>query len=548
MILLALLPAFWFCSFANEGELDDYFYHLDKNHDQLVSFEEGKDLKDGTIITDFSFKYYDKDENGQLTRTEFLKLTRERKFFKEALKRGEFDKPDPKGHLKPFGGWKDPLPIDIIEGPISAEEFHEKYIHAHRPALFKGIEKNSIAFKKWDKEYLAEKFGDVQLKLEPKVEARGDHSAYTDVDIYHHRTDIKTYLKEMETKNIYAVSIIPYEMAKEVNIVPSILCGSRNLPYDGEYPHPFGHDWMTHILEADLWISDRRTRSQFHYDKENNMNCMYKGTKEWIFVDTRKYFDKISWVRGGRFKGENDLLNAGTDWVAIDPDAIDLKVNFGFQDMDYYKIVQEPGDCVFIPYSMLHQVTKTDNAFSVSASYMWEPWVKYDHEACKNAPFSLEQPPQLPLSVMDVLWHFTGQGAIPQGNDDIINVRGGLFNWLEDRNIEIVNIKHILKYLLQNDISSIHNRSKWHLKKLKEMFLKLRNYFDDEIIRTSGLETFETVGIEFWLEFASDFEQESLPCNNKQRYYPRTKEEYKEMEDDLWDYLKSAYLEYKKEL
>ena len=84
---------------------------------------------------------------------------------------------------------------------------------------------NNLSFKKWDKEYLAEKFGDVQLKLEPKLEARGDHSAYIDVDKYHHRIDIKNYLKEMETKNIYAVSIIPYEMAKEVNIVPSILCG-----------------------------------------------------------------------------------------------------------------------------------------------------------------------------------------------------------------------------------------------------------------------------------------------------------------------------------
>jgi hypothetical protein len=95
---------------------------------------------------------------------------------------------------------------------------------------------------------------------------------------------------------------------------------------DHPFPHPAKRDWMTHIFEADLWMGHGRTRSQLHYDKENNMNCLYRGQKEWFLIDTREHYNDIPWVRGGRFNGEDDLLNGGTDWVAIDPDAVDLKV------------------------------------------------------------------------------------------------------------------------------------------------------------------------------------------------------------------------------
>ena len=33
-------------------------------------------------------------------------------------------------------------------------------------------------------------------------------------------------------------------------------------------------------------------------------------------IDTRKYGGHMPWVRGNRYRTEDDLLNAGTDWSA----------------------------------------------------------------------------------------------------------------------------------------------------------------------------------------------------------------------------------------
>ena len=103
------------------------------------------------------------------------------------------------------------------------------------------------------------------------------------------------FLRE-EGKNMYVVSIIPQQMAWEVAHPAVLLCGSRRNqlnrdtkpPYKKkthEYPHEAGFDWMTHVFEANLWIATGYTRSQFHYDKEWNVNCLLSGTKRWIFLD-----------------------------------------------------------------------------------------------------------------------------------------------------------------------------------------------------------------------------------------------------------------------
>ena len=106
---------------------------------------------------------------------------------------------------------------------------------------------------------------------------------------------IEFFLRE-EGKNMYVVSIIPQQMAWEVAHPAVLLCGSRKNQLDRdtkppykkkkhEYPHEAGFDWMTHVFEANLWIATGYTRSQFHYDKEWNVNCLLSGTKRWIFLD-----------------------------------------------------------------------------------------------------------------------------------------------------------------------------------------------------------------------------------------------------------------------
>merc|ERR1712060_817333 len=93
----------------------------------------------------------------------------------------------------------------------------------------------------------------------------------------------------------------------------------------------------------------------------------------------------------------------------------------GLRNMDYYELIQEAGDCMFIPYAMLHQVQKLDDGLQVAASWMFLPETIYDEKVCKEAPLHED----LPLAAMDTLYMYSGKGLIPQGyGDPLFFVRG----------------------------------------------------------------------------------------------------------------------------
>ena len=123
------------------------------------------------------------------------------------------------------------------------------------------------------------------------------------------------------------------------------------------------------------------------------------------YLPTRfKYDADLQWSRGNKFNAKNPLNNAWTDWVYLDPDRVDLIVQHKLRKMDYYELIQEAGDCIFIPYAMLHQVQKLDDGMQVAASWMFLPETIYEEEVCQSAPLKED----LPLAAMDTLFMYTG--------------------------------------------------------------------------------------------------------------------------------------------
>lgn len=201
-------------------------------------------------------------------------------------------------------------------------------------------------------------------------------------------------------------------VCRDVAVPPTVLCGGRHtrLPkrqlgtVAGKVPHPYPPQldapWMTHLLENNLWVARGRTRSQLHFDKENIVNCLFKGEKRWTLIDTvravtsqpivfsgarppphltlpdclgllgaqRTHATDMSWVRGGRYNTTDDFLNAGTDWVAVDTERVDLRMYPGLARARFTTLTQRAGDCIFVPYSMLHAVEKTDDGLGVAVS------------------------------------------------------------------------------------------------------------------------------------------------------------------------------------
>ncbi|CAK0851978.1 unnamed protein product [Prorocentrum cordatum] len=294
------------------------------------------------------FSYFDKNSDGIMDAAECNSWWLQRKPAK-TMDLSEVHNP-PKGHLERLFSWKDPLPSDdlVYKKPYPhPRDFWSKHMDGYLPANLKGAQLGWPAMN-WTREVLAERFGWVDAKLEPKVEGRGNTTAYKDLDTIapRHRLNISEYLRVEAGVNMYVVSIIPQVMAWEVAHPSVLLCGSRRKMVDRrsappyklgkhEYPHEKRHDWMTHLFEANLWIASGRTRSQFHYDKEWNVNCLLSGRKRWVFLNSFWYDEDLQWARGNKFKRTNPLNNAWTDWVFLDPDHVDLIVQHKMRDMDY---------------------------------------------------------------------------------------------------------------------------------------------------------------------------------------------------------------------
>lgn len=484
------------------------------------------------------FKYFDKDGDGQFDHNEAWAWWMQRAGA-EDMDLSEVENP-PRGHFQRLGSHKDPLPADdlVYHKPYPhPRDFWKKHMDGYLPAILKGAQ-HGWPVMNWTKEVLKEKFGWVDAKLEPKVEGRGNSSAYKDLDKISpkHRMSIEDYLDIEEGKNIYVVSIIPQAMAWEVAHPSVLLCGSRSIIVDRDskppykvgkhdYPHETEKNWMTHIFEANLWMGSGKTRSQLHYDKEWNVNCLISGRKRWVFINPFDADGKVQWARGEKFRKDNPLNNAWTDWVYLDPDAVDLIVQNKLRDLDYMELYQEAGDCIFLPYAILHQVEKLDTDLQVAVSWMFLPETMYDEGVCQDAPLDED----LPLAAMDTLYLYNGKGIIPQGYGDPKFFRDSV-----KREMKSAKEKHLSIKTLKNAVT----RGDSSLKTVKDKKARIQKIYDvitewaDDPEKGLRRDELDKVPLRVWCKPAAEGDTDGpLPCDQGEEYLFCDNEEFTRMEN-----------------
>eukprot|EP00927_Polykrikos_kofoidii_P006880 TRINITY_DN1279_c0_g1_i4.p1 TRINITY_DN1279_c0_g1~~TRINITY_DN1279_c0_g1_i4.p1 ORF type:complete len:632 (+),score=82.66 TRINITY_DN1279_c0_g1_i4:80-1975(+) len=487
------------------------------------------------------FTYFDTDKNGKLDVHEAHSWHQQRQPA-QTMNLSEVDDP-PRGHHQPLGSWKDPLPTDdlIYHKPYPhPRDFWRKHMDGYLPALLKGAQEGQPAMK-WTPDVLRERFGWVDVKLEPKIETRDNDTGYIDLDAISptHRLNISEFLRLEKNKNIYVVSVLPQPMAWEVAHPSVLLCGSRRKivdkrsspPYkirdDHPYPHEQGYSWMTHLFEANLWMGTGTTRSQLHYDKEWNVNCLLSGTKRWFFLDPFSHHENLQWSRGKKFKPNDPLNNAWTDWVYLNPDHVDLIVQNKLRNMDYFELIQEAGDCVFIPYAMLHQVQKLDPGFQVAVSWMFLPETVYDEEACKEAPIDTD----IPLSVMDTMYMYSGKGIIPQGYADPLNFVKLLKESMQQQRSEHLTLPIFTAVVTQGE--AILRFAKDKNERIKKMYKLILEYASDPK-RGLSVKELNKVPLRIWCKPAAEGDAEGpLPCDDGEEYILPKDEEISRMEKYL---------------
>lgn len=166
------------------------------------------------------------------------------------------------------------------------------------------------------------------------------------------------------------------------------------------------------LQDAVFWFSSGGTKSVLHYDAVDNINCLFDGTKELLMIN------------------KSHLLQAHIDKVngafsSVDVDKVDMYKFPGLQTIPYYKVLMEPGDCLFIPARWVHQV-RSYGQRNLAVNIWWAHFVKFNQSDCESSPYKDKD--LIPLSQFD----FHPQEAIRQGTLQTMGEKPvNLEQWLE---------------------------------------------------------------------------------------------------------------------
>jgi hypothetical protein len=253
-----------------------------------------------------------------------------------------------------------------------------------------------------------------------------------------------------------------------------------------------------------------------HYDKENTFNCLVTGEpKKWVILDTRKYGHLMPWVRGDGYNQTNDLATKYTDWVGIDVDHVDLSLHAYLREVEFQVLTQNPGDCVFVPFSMLHYAGHlvTDNTLQVAISYMWLPETDFNYN-CR-----IVEKKSLPLAVFDTVWFYSGFGAIPQGHHNPRHLADAITPPQTDGSRKF-NVFGALSFL-PPDASS----DDVGLAEVVGLLGVIKDTVNNNV----------SVPLDVWLQLSTAIDLNGLGCNWNQSYIPRPSGEVRKM----FEYLES---------
>ncbi|KAK3593837.1 hypothetical protein CHS0354_011438 [Potamilus streckersoni] len=177
------------------------------------------------------------------------------------------------GHLKPFGFGRLNHPVDEVQGFPDPETFFRNYVFSLKPLKMTGASKLSPAFLLWSDDYF--------LSLEESKD---------------HNINVETAKKEKRTQKVIDMTFSDFLRVYNVSEKYMVDSVPEFLGKDVLFPCPVQCDDLmeNNLVETIMWFSSGGTKSVVHFDTVDNINCLFRGEKELVFVDPSKYGDKKS--------------------------------------------------------------------------------------------------------------------------------------------------------------------------------------------------------------------------------------------------------------
>eukprot|EP00794_Sanderia_malayensis_P000341 gene341-974_t len=258
------------------------------------------------------------------------------------------------GHLKPIGTGRPQGNVAVVDEYPQPDDFFKNYVAKSVPLLIRGAATKSPAFKLWQDDYLkshkeAETFQVFVENRKKEIRTEGGHEI-----------SLKQFIETYHTTDMYMVNGVPDHLQKDVRIPAPLRCESTRKM----------------LVDTVTWFSSGGTKSVLHNDDVDNINCLFRGSKQLMFINYDKYKSKVVLDRpeGG--------------YSAMDVDAVDFVKYPGMREVEYINATMSEGDCVFIPYKWYHQVNSwsNDDGMNVAVNVWFEHSLNHHPKNCKLNP------------------------------------------------------------------------------------------------------------------------------------------------------------------
>lgn len=285
-------------------------------------------------------------------------------------------------------------------------------VSTHKPMVFRQAVANSPALDKWSDEYLAKEYGHLDVLLEVKRENRSTSPQ---------RVNISTFIDIYTKKNVYAVTVLPDPMRKDVQAPSCLLCGT----------------FRDFVHETNFWMSNGGTRSVIHYDADENIHCIINGSKDFMMIN-KTFQQFLPMVEKSRL--------SGSGYSFLDPDSIDLLAYPDMANVQWTYTTLYPADCIYIPAGYLHQVRSYNRTISATILFTSSIEKTFEETGCEQRDFKYT-----PLSDIDVHWTYNeGDKTIDMGYINIELLRSNLLIFLKTFESDFVTSYHFAEYFVTN--------------------------------------------------------------------------------------------------
>lgn len=222
---------------------------------------------------------------------------------------------------------------------FDSEIFKTKYFDKRKPIVYRGQAKNWGASKKWDFDFL------LDLKEDKDIQLLSEN--FIQDDNRYKKASFKEYIQKLKEAELNKVKVKDYLTTMDI---------FKYFPYLKSDIDFSDFEQLTRTNEVTAWIGPLGTISGFHRDTADNMYAQIKGKKLFIICSNRN--------NKKMYSSNKHIYEAVASQVDINN--FDADKFPKFKEIDFFKVILEPGDVLFLPQHWWHYVQSLDTSISIS--------------------------------------------------------------------------------------------------------------------------------------------------------------------------------------